>query len=240
MKHLLRSCMILVVVAIFASAQTTKAPQHAATHDIQRYAIVNFEGDSMSGSWDSEESPNLRALRARYGEHFAWFREGDREYVITDPGVMAELDKADEPQKKVNALQANVNQDQSRVNDMQAKVNEHQKNVNEMQHEVNRRQKIADQLQSAVSHGSSSGEIEKLESELREMRGKPEVSQASVNQMQSQVNEEQHGVNAEQAKVNEKQHGVNDVQHQVSADFAVRVRQIFSKALENGTAQPLK
>ena len=238
MNSILRPATTLFLVSIFAAAQATATSQPAATHEIHRYVIAN--GENLTGSWDSEESPNAQSLRARYGEHFAWFREGGREYVITDPGVLAEIDKAMGPQKKVNAMQADVNQDQSRVNELQAKVNEHQKAVNEMQHEVNHRQDIANQVQHAVSNGSNAEVIDKLEAELRELRAKPDVSQASVNQMQAQVNDEQHGVNAEQAKVNEKQHGVNDEQHRVSADFEQRVNQIFGNALEQGTAQPVK
>src|SRR5438105_1042418 len=54
----------------------TKAPaaQPAALRDMRYYVIVN--GDTLSGSWDSTDSPNAQELRARYGEHFAWFREG--------------------------------------------------------------------------------------------------------------------------------------------------------------------
>jgi peptidoglycan hydrolase CwlO-like protein len=224
--------------AVFASAKTMTSQPSAAAREIHRYVIV--KGDTLSGSWDSEESPNAQALRARYGDHFAWFREGGRDYIITDADVLAELDKAEEPQKKVNASQADVNQEQARVNELQAKVNEHQKAVNEIQHEVNHRQDIANQVQHAVSNGSSAAEIEKLEAELRELRARPDVSQASANQMQAQVNEEQNRVNDEQAKVNEMQHGVNEEQHRVSAEFARRANDIFSQALEQGTAQAVK
>lgn len=226
-----------LLVWVLASAQTP-----APKHEVRRYVIVN--GDMTSGSWSSDDWPNPQSLRSKYGEHFAWFRDesrgGGHEYVITDSGVMAELDKAEEPQKKVNAMQADVNREQSRVNALQAKVNAHQNDVNALQHEVNHRQDIANQVQSAVSNGSNAALIDKLEAELRELRAKPEISQASVNQMQSQVNEEQHRVNAEQAKVNEMQRPVNDEQHRVSAEFAVKIREIFGNALENGTAREIK
>jgi hypothetical protein len=244
-----------VLVAMLASAQTPGAQaapkQQQATssakaatsqpvtpRDMRYYVIAN--GDDVSGSWDSENSPNTQEMRSRYGEHFAWFREGGREYVITDPVVMAELEKAMEPQKKVNLMQADVNREESRVNDLQAKVNAHQKDVNAAQQEVNARQNIANQVQSAVSNGSNAAVIDKLEAGLRELRAKPEVNQSSVNQMQSQVNEEQHGVNDEQVKVNAMQRPVNDEQRRVSAEFAGRVREIFGAAIEQGTARQIQ
>ena len=231
---------LLVLVSATALFSAPNPAQNAASsHDFHRYVIVN--GDNTTGSWDSEDSsPNVHALRARYGDRFAWLREGGREYIITDAAVLAELDKAMEPQKRVNAMQADVNADQARVNALQAKVNAHQNEVNAAQHEMNRRQDIANRLQSAVSNGSSAAEIDKLQAELRDLRDKPELSQQSVNQMQAEGNSEQNGVNAEQARVNARQRPLNEEQHRVSAEFAVRVNQIFGDALEHGTAQPLK
>ena len=230
---------LFLLISMVAGVSAFGAQQPAAKHDIHRYVIVN--GENTSGSWDTEEDkPAVEALRARYDGHFAWFRDGGREYVVTDPSVLSQLDKAMEPQRKVNDMQADVNEDQSRVNGLQAKVNAHQNDVNAAQREVEHRQELANRLQEAVSRGSSAVEIDKLQAELRELRAKPELSQSSVNQMQAKVNEEQRGVNAEQAKVNEKQHGVNDEQHRVSAEFKARANQIFSDALEHGVAQPLK
>jgi len=239
MKRLLRmtACVTLLLISLLALAQTKTSPQ--VTREFHHYVIVNRE--NTSGSWDTEEDrPTVVGLRARYGDQFAWFREGGREYVVTDAGVLAQLDKAMEPQRKVNAMQEDVNEDQARVNGLQAKVNAHQNDVNAAQREVNHRQELANRLQELVSNGSSAAEIDRLQSELRDLRAKPDVSQSSVNQMQSKVNEEQHAVNAEQAKVNARQRPVNDEQHRVSAEFALRVNQIFSDALERGTAQMLK
>ncbi len=229
--------MVFMFAAQTMMAQTASAQRASAAHDIRYYVIV--AGSTQSGSWDTERVPNVERLRSQYGNHFAWFRDGGREYVVTDSGMLDELDKAMEPQKKVNALQSDVNEDQSRVNGLQAKVNAHQNDVNAAQKEVNYRQNIANRLQSAVTNGNNA-EIDKLQAELRDLRTRPDVSQSSVNEMQSKVNDEQDGVNAEQAKVNERQHGVNDEQHRVSAQVDARVSQILNDAVEHGTAHLMK
>lgn len=225
-----------------AQSQATVAEPtspRATSGAIRRYIIAN--GDSMSGSWDSEDPVNDSSLRERFGDHFAWFRQNGKDYVITDAATLAELDKAMEPQKNVNRMQADVNGDQSRVNDLQAKVNAHQGDVNAVQNEVNHRQALANQVQDAVDRGGNADLIQKLEAEIQTLRAsKPDVSQESVNRMQAQVNQEQAGVNAEQAKVNEKQHKVNDEQHRASAIIRDRLQVVFEKALQNGTAKEMK
>jgi hypothetical protein len=118
---------MFLLFSMFVSGQTAKASQDTATRNIRYYVVVN--GESQSGSWNSDESPTIETLRSLYGDHFAWFRESGRDYIVTNTAVLAQLDKAMEPQRKVNAMQADVNHDQSLVNEMQAKVNEHQRDV---------------------------------------------------------------------------------------------------------------
>ncbi|HEY2323354.1 MAG TPA: hypothetical protein VGJ82_10890 [Thermoanaerobaculia bacterium] len=156
----------------------------AGDNVIRRYVIVR--GDSMSGSWDESGSPSTEGLRARYGDHFAWFRKDGHEYVVTDSAVMDKLDRAMEPQKSVNRMQAGVNREQERVNRMQSGVNAHQHDVNAMQAEVNASQSSAGQER-----------VNRKQSEVNEEQAGVNAEQAKVNAMQAKVNEEQHRVSAE-------------------------------------------
>lgn len=182
---------------------------------ISRYLIVH--GNSMSGSWNESRAEDLRA---RFGDRFAWFRTGGNEYIVTASSVMDEFDRAMEPQKKVNRMQAGVNREQGRVNEMQARVNEHQHDVNAMQAKVN-------EHQSAVGHS------ERRQSEVSAEQEGVNTEQSKVNDMQNKVNEEQHKVNADQDKV-------NDEQRRVSAEFERRVQEILGSALQSGLATRLR
>jgi hypothetical protein len=155
----------------------------ATTHEggIRRYLIV--QGDSINGSWDQDTSEELKA---RFGDRFAWFRKDGHEYVITDSAVMGELDRAMEPQKHVNRMQAGVNREQGRVNEMQAGVNAHQHDVNDMQAQVNADQSNAGQ-----------DRVNRKQSEVNAEQARVNAEQAKVNAMQEKVNEEQHRVSAE-------------------------------------------
>ena len=156
----------------------------AADGIVHRYVIVH--GDTMSGSWDENNSPSTEALRARFGDRFAWFRKDGHEYVVTDSAVMGEIDRAMEPQKGVNRRQAGVNREQERVNKMQAGVNAHQHDVNAMQAEVNASQSYAGQ-----------NRVNRKQSEVNEEQAGVNAEQAKVNAMQEKVNEEQHRVSVE-------------------------------------------
>lgn len=247
-----------------ALAQAPENPQGAAARSrsgsVRKYIVVL--GDTQSGSWDSRESVTPEALRARFGNRLAWFREGGSEHVTTDEGVLREIERAMEPQRKVNAQQDRVNQLQSVVNQLQDKVNRHQNDVNAVQDKVNvqqnevntaqnganKRQDLINRIQDAASRDRNESAVQKIEALLKELRGsgastqeevnraqsRVNIEQERVNKLQHEVNVEQNGVNAEQGKVNLEQSKVNELQSQVSSEFSLRIQEIFQSALRQG------
>jgi uncharacterized protein YPO0396 len=166
----------------YVAAATTHDGSVKATEGvIRRYMIVH--GDSITGSWENDSSSKLRE---RFGDRFAWFRKDGYEYVVTDSAVMDELDRAMEPQKDVNRMQAGVNREQQRVNEMQGGVNAHQHDVNAMQAQVNANQSGVDQER-----------VNRKQADVNAEQANVNAEQAKVNAMQEKVNEEQHRVSAE-------------------------------------------
>jgi hypothetical protein len=224
------------------TATTPAAPVQAAaprqSGTVRRYLI--FSGDSTSGSWDSRDPADQEDLRARFGRNFAWFRQAGNEYVVTDAGVLGELQEAMEPQKEVNRMQSEVNIQQAAVGVLQADVNSLQSEVNALQREVNRRQDLVNRIQASASKEDTEALIQKLEAAIRELRAaKGDADQETVNRRQAQVNDAQARVNQQQGKVNEQQHRVNDEQKRVSAVYSGRIEEILDSAVRRNLAQRL-
>ncbi|SPE38071.1 Peptidase M56, BlaR1 (modular protein) [Candidatus Sulfopaludibacter sp. SbA3] len=218
-----------------APARAT-APRQSGT--IRRYLI--FDGTSTSGSWDSNDPVDQNGLRERFGRHFAWFRQGRNEYVVTDAGVLDELHRAMEPQKEVNRMQDEVNQSQSVANDLQSRVNAMQGEVNALQEGVNRRQDIVNRIQSAANNKDKDAMLRQLQAAIQELQSaKTDGDQASVNRRQAAVNAEQGKVNAEQDKVNGQQAKVNEQQRRVSAEYSGRIEEILNSAVQRRLVQRL-
>jgi hypothetical protein len=189
-----------------AQQPPARAPQATAAQGgaIRRYMIVR--GDNMTGSWDSRDPVDRSNLRARYGQNFAWFRQGANEYVVTDAAVLKELEQAMEPQEQVNRSQEQVNHQQDEVNKLQAGVNGLQGEVNAMQDKVNRRQDIVNRIQSAVNDKSKEELVKELEHAIQQLRAtNGDADQASVNRKQAEVNAAQAKVNSGQQEVNREQ-----------------------------------
>jgi beta-lactamase regulating signal transducer with metallopeptidase domain len=183
-------------------APPSAPPADRRSSRVTRYLIVS--GDSSSGSWDSRDEPRFKQWRARYGAHYAWFRQDGRDYVISDEHTLAEIQDAMAPQLDVNRRQEEVNRHQAEVNRMQGGVNSHQADVNRAQAEVNRQQSL-----------------------VNEETG----GQSRVNQLQSEVNGKQQTVNAEQDRVNQEQDVVNHEQDKVN-QMQTRASAVIEKALQ--------
>ena len=179
-RYVTSSAWIIAAILCATLGGSAKGAEHA----IRRYIIVH--GHSTTGSWDDNDSPSIEELRARFGDRFAWFRKSPHEYVVTAAAVMDELDRAMEPQKNVNRMQAGVNREQGRVNEMQAGVNAHQNDVNAMQRQVNESQSNAAQER-----------VNRKQTEVNAEQAGVNAEQAKVNAMQEKVNEEQRRVSAE-------------------------------------------
>jgi hypothetical protein len=222
------------------AAQATTAPTDRGQKTAARFRrYMIFSGDSVSGSWDSRDRMDEQGLRARFGPNFAWFRQAGYEYVVTDPGVLAELERAMEPQKEVNRMQDEVNNLQSVVNLHQSDVNQAQGEVNSQQAKVNRRQEIINQLQSAKKDDELIRTMSAALAELQARKGGA-IDQETVNREQAKVNEMQAQVNEEQHRVNQQQNKVNENQKRVSAEYSGRIDEILDSALRRHLAEQLK
>ena len=219
-----------------ATAQAASAAAKGPHHGIRHYMVVS--GSSMSGSWDSDDRMDEERLREKFGSKFAWFRQGGNDYIVTDAGVLAELEQAMEPQKEVNRMQHGVNDQQAEVNKHQAGVNRAQGDVNAIQASVNRRQHLINELQAAKGDDDLIRKLEATLAELKAQKGEPN-DQEAANRAQAKVNQLQARVNEEQGKVNEQQHKVNEEQRRVSARVDGRVEEILDSAVRRRLVQQM-
>ena len=211
------------VAAILAIA----APVLLLAAAVSRVAVDSYlivDGDSMSGSWDGRDEPQIKAWRSRYGGNFAWFRSSGRDYIVTDEKILGEIRDAMAPQREVNARQSVVNREQAKVNHHQKLVNSHQSEVNQAQSEVNRHQEDVTRL---YRDGVADADLQ----------SRVNQAQSVVNARQSVVNEEQDKVNTEQQAVNGQQAIVNQMQERVSEQINRSLRRIFDDAMSTGLAR---
>jgi beta-lactamase regulating signal transducer with metallopeptidase domain/peptidoglycan hydrolase CwlO-like protein len=251
------------IVRVALAQNPAQRPTAQNERDVRRYMIVL--GTTETSSWDSRDSVSKESLRERFGNRFAWFRQGGVARAITDDSVLRDLERAMEPQRKVNAQQDRVNRLQETVNGLQSKVNVQQNEVNAAQNKVNiqqnkvnsaqeganKLQDLLNRINEAGSRESKEAAIRNVETLLKELRAgsaatqeevhrlqaQVNIAQQDVNRLQHEVNLAQERVNVEQNKVNREQDKVNGLQSQVSAEVGKRIQDIFESAVRRGLAK---
>jgi hypothetical protein len=202
---------LLVGALVFVAAAQRPMPP-------ARYLIVS--GDSMTGSWDSRDEHRIKSWRSRYGSNFAWFRQDNRDYIVTDSRTLAALQDALAPQREVDSRQDTVNRHQAEVNTLQSGVNGHQAEVNRAQAEVNRQQSLVNEGNGSQSHVND--------------------LQSGANSRQSGVNAEQEKVNQRQAVVNREQDAVNEMEARVSPEIEKALQGVFDAARRQGLTHEVR
>jgi hypothetical protein len=72
------------------------------------YAIVTGPGSTMtfSGDWDPDQRAQIDKARSMANGPFLWFRHEGKEYIVTDPAIVAHLQQMYEPMQELGRQQA--------------------------------------------------------------------------------------------------------------------------------------
>ncbi len=113
-------------IAVFAAALAVVTTASARTHE--------FLLQSGHEAWvHSGHVLDQRALVAKYGDHFAAFVRDGRTYVITDPVVLADLEREYGPIAEVARQQAELGSRQAKLGSKQAEIGAEQAKIGAQQ-----------------------------------------------------------------------------------------------------------
>jgi beta-lactamase regulating signal transducer with metallopeptidase domain/predicted nucleic acid-binding Zn-ribbon protein len=115
------------------------------SHETYAVVIAGKEGMMMSGNWD--DIKNIEAIKKSQPGSFLWFKRNNKDYVIQDPKVIAQVQAAwRDTDKLSNEMEA-----------LSAKMDVHSKSMDA----------ISDKMDAVTSHDSSSEKaMEKLDKEM--------------------------------------------------------------------------
>src|SRR5438477_1291013 len=89
-----------------------------AIHDGEGWAVVRCKHHvTMSG--DIEDVERVRKL---VEPPFLWFRREGKDYVVTDPAVLDEIDELSRPQEELGKKQGELGKEQAKLGKRQAKL----------------------------------------------------------------------------------------------------------------------
>jgi bla regulator protein BlaR1 len=163
-------------LASLAAAAVERVAPGAAEKRVQfsqdlEFVLLRGDGNViMSGSSDDVE----RVRRHRRGnEPLLWFRDGSREYIVRDAGVLREVEALWEPANRIGEEQGRIGEQQGEIGEAQGRIGEQQSEVGERMGAIGERQGAIGlrlgQLATREAAGVSESERRAIEREREEL-----------------------------------------------------------------------
>lgn len=192
-----------------------KVPRISAADDNTGYAIVRANKDAITVSASIRDIRKVASLRDKVKGDFVWFRDGDKTYLLQDPGAIARIEAAWEP---VNAIGEQMDA-QGKKMEAQGKImdaigdemntaaqafsrhaeREGQQSRRQMEQVAREQEKVARRIDKAAREMAADNTPEKA----REFAQKMAALQAEMAPLQKQMNEYQRELSAKMGKLHE-------------------------------------
>lgn len=113
--------------------RTARAGNHGFMYhygwDGDSYAIVTGDGQHITMTSDGDEMAELEKARHAANGPFLWFRHEGRSYIVTDPAVLAELQKKYAPMDELGKQQAALGRQQEELGKRQEDLGREQRDA---------------------------------------------------------------------------------------------------------------
>ncbi len=157
-----------------ASAALARVQTEPKKQDVP-YAIVSKKKDGITRSGQGIPSKELRRLRGQMADDFFWFRSGGKDYVVSDPALVARARAVNQPMEDLGGQMGALGKEMGEVGRRQGDIGRQQGDVGRKQGEVGRKQgEIGRQMgEIGRQQGLVGARMEKVERQLENDHLKP-------------------------------------------------------------------
>lgn len=167
-----------------ASAALARAQAEPKKQDVQ-YAIVSKKKDGITRSGPGAANKELWRLRAKLEDDFFWFRSGGKDYVVSDPALVARARALHQPMEELGGRMGALGGEMGEVGRRQGDIGRQQGDVGRKQGEIGRKQgEIGRQMgEIGRQQGVLGTRMEKVERQLDNDNLKPAERKALEKQL---------------------------------------------------------
>jgi beta-lactamase regulating signal transducer with metallopeptidase domain len=203
------------------------------------YIAVLNHSVTISDSGDSEELAQAKALHAKVGGDFIWFKHDGKEYLIRD---RATIDRALELYKPMHELEAQ----QDELGKQQDELGKQQDALGDQMEEVKVKipdmtadlEHIKERMREIAEKGGTQEQIGELQSELGELQGRIGEIQSQAGHEQSKIGRQQGELGRRQGELGRRQGEIGRRQGEISRKATQQMESMLDDARAKGLAQP--
>jgi beta-lactamase regulating signal transducer with metallopeptidase domain/peptidoglycan hydrolase CwlO-like protein len=203
------------------------------------YIAVLNHSVMISESGDTEELAQAKALHAKIGGDFIWFKHEGKGYVIRD---RATIDRALELYKPMHDLDAQ----QEELGKQQEELGKQQDALGDQMEEVKVKipdmtadlERIKERMREIAEKGGTPSEIGDLQSELGELQSRIGEIQSEAGSAQSKIGRQQGELGRKQGELGRREGEIGRKQGELSRKAVQQTQGILDDARTKGLAQP--
>lgn len=236
------------------SAAEAQVAQAASTRaeELKYVFFVDDNARTMSGS----EAEVARAGQFRKpGERMLWFRHNGREYVVRDPGVLAEVEQIFKPLEDIGRKQGEIGARQGEIGARQGMIGRKQGEIGAKQGDIGARQSQIAALRADLAArqaalaaarldgNQSAAQARELERSSRELEAQMQVTNAQMKELSAQMrslNEPMIELGEQMKGLSREMEALSRHMKEVSAKANNDFRSLVDRAIAKGTAIEVK
>jgi beta-lactamase regulating signal transducer with metallopeptidase domain len=204
----------------------------------QRFVISSGNSDSFMMSGDTEDTAHVKELRKKIPGDFIWFQKDEKSYIIRDQATIDRAKQFWAPQEELGKKQEDLGKQQEALGKQQEELGkkmEHVRvNVPDMTAQLD---KLKAELKE-LSEGGTQEQLGDLQGEIGDLQSKLGELQSQAGEKQGELGNQMGELGKQQGKLGEQQGLLGERQGELARQAAEHMKDLFNKALSNGTAQP--
>ena len=203
------------------------------------YIAVLNHSVMISESGDTEELAQAKALHAKIGGDFIWFKHEGKGYVIRDRATIDRALELYKPMHDLDAQQEELGKQQDELGKQQDALGDQMEEVKvkipDMTADI---EHIKERMREIAEKGGTHSEIGDLQSELGELQSRIGEIQSEAGSAQSKIGRQQGELGRKQGELGRRQGEIGRKQGELSRKAVQQTQGILDDARAKGLAQP--
>ena len=203
------------------------------------YIVVVNHSVTIGDDRDSEEVAHAKALHAKDGGDFIWFKHEGKQYVIRDRATIDRALEFYKPMHDLDAQEEELGKQQDELGKQQDALGDQMEEVKvkipDMSADLDR---IKERMREIAEKGGTQSDIGDLQAELGELQGRIGEVQSQAGREQSKIGRQQGELGRKQGELGRREGEIGRRQGELSKKAIEQTEGILDEARAKGLAQP--
>ena len=209
------------------------------------YAIVKGNGsEHISFNGDIHTSDIDKARKLANGRDFLWFRHEGKDYVVDDPGTIAQIEAMYKPMEDLGRQQEELGKKQEALGKQQEEIGHQQEQASvptpDMSKEIAEIEAAMTKLKASQGKNLTQDQFAEMQEKLGELQGRIGEIQGEIGSKQGEFGERMGELGERMGELGEQMGRLGEQQGRIAEQADQKIKSIIDQSLKDGKARPVQ